>query len=201
MGLVCRYLGSNSQRWRNDLVAQFASIKGCFSKQECERIVQLGKSLKPIAGHISVGAQANAWDTQELIRKSVVRYLPPSDKTEWIFAKMEKLVEFVNQQFRYDLHGFEMFQYASYTDGGHYDWHIDLGPGQESTRKLSLSVQLSDPADYEGGQLEFMAASGASEISQGAAIVFPSFLGHRVTPVTRGTRHAIVAWVHGPAFR
>ncbi len=156
MSLVCRYLESQVARWRNDHVALYASIQGCFTKQECEQINSIGQSLEPIEGRISRSTEADNWETQYRIRKSVVRYLPPTDKTEWVFAKMEKLVEFVNQQYRYDLQGFEMFQYASYTDGGHYDWHIDLGPGRESTRKLSISLQLSDPADYDGGQLEFL---------------------------------------------
>lgn len=202
MSLVCRYLESQTEKWRNDQVAKFAAIKGCFSKQECEQIIAIGKYLQAIDGKISSsGVKAGDWETEHKIRKSVVRCLPPTSETEWIFAKMEKVVEFANQHFRYDLYGFERFQYASYTEGGHYNWHIDLGPGQESSRKLSISLQLSNPADYQGGQLEFVGETSAGDNDQGSVIIFPSFLGHRVTPVLSGIRHAIVAWVHGPAFR
>jgi len=108
----------------------------------------------------------------------------------------------VNQRYKFQLTGFrERFQLASYTGKGHFDWHSDLGRSETSTRKMSLSVQLSDPATYEGGGLEFF---GQDKLilprAIGTVIVFPSFLIHRVTPVMRGTRLSLVAWVHGAAF-
>jgi len=100
-----------------------------------------------------------------------------------------------------------------YGVGDHFDWHIDnaLADGPGETRKLSFSLQLSHPASYDGGDLVFaMLEHGrdAAEIAgirqalrqQGALVVFPSFHLHRVTPVTRGVRVAIVGWMHGPAF-
>lgn len=83
---------------------------------------------------------------------------------------------------------------------GHFALHTDLGP-RTSTRKLSYSVQLSDPADYSGGTLDFPLADWRSPRGRGSLIVFPSFLPHRVTPVVEGDRYALVGWVHGPPFR
>jgi len=106
-----------------------------------------------------------------------------------------------NNAYKYHLQGFyEGVQIAAYKSGGKYDWHMDVGPGQNSSRKLSMSVQLSDPKSYEGGDLEFMRVAQKSERDVGALIVFPSFLQHRVTPVTKGTRYSLVAWVHGKPF-
>ena len=96
---------------------------------------------------------------------------------------------------------FEGVQVASYSGGGHYGWHMDVGQGVVSTRKLSISVQLSDPADYDGGELEFLASGDCGPRTQGTLIAFPSFLVHRVRPVTRGTRWSLVSWVAGPSFR
>jgi PKHD-type hydroxylase len=64
-------------------------------------------------------------------------------------------------------------------------------------------VQLSDPADYDGGELEFMMHRSVvqAERAQGTVVLFPSFLQHRVRPVTRGVRRSLVFWVHGPPFR
>lgn len=87
-------------------------------------------------------------------------------------------------------------------DGAHYDWHVDIGE-TSSTRKLSFSLQLSDPDDYAGGDLEFLPGqTGAPNTrQQGTLIVFPSYKAHRVTLLTRGVRHALVGWLHGTAFR
>jgi PKHD-type hydroxylase len=97
----------------------------------------------------------------------------------------------------------EPIQIGKYSEGSFYDWHNDLIPDKnhEEQRKLSLSLVLSDPSDYEGGDLEFRGANEQPKIGQGNIIVFPSLVDHRVTPVTKGTRYSVVAWMNGPAFK
>jgi PKHD-type hydroxylase len=87
--------------------------------------------------------------------------------------------------------------------GDHYDWHVDVGQGHSASRKLGFTVQLSASAEYDGGDLEFHSVSSDREgfRRKGLLLVFPAFLLHRVTPITKGTRHVIVGWVHGPSFR
>jgi PKHD-type hydroxylase len=82
-----------------------------------------------------------------------------------------------------------------------YNWHQDFGTGV--SRKLSNVVQLSDPSEYEGGNLQIMTNSGVQRIrkKRGLAVAFPSFTFHTVTPVTAGTRQSLVAWVSGAPFR
>ena len=86
--------------------------------------------------------------------------------------------------------------------GGKYDWHIDLGPGKvASSRKLGFSLFLND--DYEGG--EFQIKTGRENFTPpdqkvGDLLFFPAYLVHRVTLVTKGTRYAIVGWLHGNSF-
>ena len=108
----------------------------------------------------------------------------------------------INQTYRFELYGFfEGAQIATYTEGGHYKWHIDVGSELSSNRKLSVTVQLTDPTEYEGGGLEFMNVDQTVSRAIGSLIVFPSFLMHRVVPVTRGTRQSMVTWISGPPFR
>jgi len=93
-----------------------------------------------------------------------------------------------------------VFKYTA-DRGDHYIWHTDLIQDTH-IRKLSFSIQLTDPSEYEGGDLEFMPALNDPTVrKQGYITIFPSFCTHRVTPVTRGTRHVIVGWIYGPEFK
>ena len=98
----------------------------------------------------------------------------------------------------------EDLQHATYDAEmkGHYDWHFDLGDEKASTRKLSVSVQLTDPSDYTGGTLEFMIHRSTiiPPAARGTVVIFPSYLTHRITPVTSGIRKSLVCWLHGPTF-
>ncbi len=123
----------------------------------------------------------------------------------WFYQRLADTIRILNgNSFKFDLRGLsEAPQFMVYhaTEGGHFNWHFDTGP--QPPRKLSVTVQLSDPSQYEGGRLEFSTGSMVvdSPTERGAVICFPSYMMHRVTPVTSGTRKSIVAWVTGPAFR
>jgi PKHD-type hydroxylase len=97
-------------------------------------------------------------------------------------------------------------QIGVYSDKGHYDWHQDLGPPSSNNhqRKLSAVLILSNPDDYEGGELLLKSAKPVEEIKfklpKGSVIVFPSFIEHKVNVVTAGERYSAVMWVDGPAF-
>ena len=98
--------------------------------------------------------------------------------------------------------GTQLSRYIS-TNQGHYSWHVDAGPPIDGIqRKLSISILLSDPADFEGGELQFKGIEDQKVLTkQGSIIVFPSFVEHRVTPVTKGVRYSAVTWASGPSFR
>ena len=72
-----------------------------------------------------------------------------------------------------------------------------------SRRKISITVQLSDPSEYEGGDLQIKINAGQSDTPKGLGnvVIFPSYLLHRVTPVTKGLRRSLVLWITGPAFK
>lgn len=88
------------------------------------------------------------------------------------------------------------------SEGEHYDWHMDWGAGRLRHRKITVVAQLSDPVEYEGGQLQLTIGSQPVEAPRGLGnvTVFPSFLLHRVTPVTRGRRLGVVSWMLGDPF-
>ena len=116
-------------------------------------------------------------------------------------------MEMANQsaEWGYSLSGQENTQIGRYksTDEGHYDWHMDADAPQNGIqRKLSISILLSDPSEFEGGELQFKGIEDQKILtSQGSIVVFPSFIEHRVTPVTKGVRYSAVTWASGPSFR
>jgi PKHD-type hydroxylase len=128
----------------------------------------------------------------------------PSSETDWLFRRMASVVESVNRFFQFDLtimnEGIQFTRYES--PGGNYDWHSDYGHGM-ATRKLSLTVQLTDPDEYEGGELELNPEGEPFTLdkARGRAYAFPSYTLHRVKPMMTGTRHSLVVWVAGPPFR
>lgn len=102
----------------------------------------------------------------------------------------------------------EKVQIGKYTEDkdSFYDWHIDTNvPDQnQEQRKLSIALLLSDPKDFEGGKLELKELDKEQNNkilkTQGSIVVFPSFMEHKVTPVTKGTRYTAVSWMSGPKF-
>ena len=87
---------------------------------------------------------------------------------------------------------------------GHFGWHSDVGEGRlAERRKLTIVVQLYEPDAYTGGDLEVMPGANiiSADRARGTATLFPSFVLHRVTPVTVGERHSLTVWCHGAPFR
>ena len=100
----------------------------------------------------------------------------------------------------------EQIQYTEYyEDGGHYDFHLDVGGGDPiNQRKISITVQLSDGSEYEGGDFQMLRGGIEPETlpkKKGAVIIFPSYILHRVTPVTAGTRKSLVLWIGGGSYK
>lgn len=185
-----------------------------FSPEECAKIIELGMARDPREASIGHGATSV---TDSHVRRSTVRWLDRrSLDTMWVMDQLEHAFQVANTNaFQFDLTYFKEIQFTEYTgqQEGKYDWHEDLNwtRAVPSRRKLSIVVQLSSPDKYRGGLLELdtnMAGSGEGMTpserqirGQGTVIVFPSFLRHRVTPVTEGTRHSLVSWYEGPPFR
>jgi PKHD-type hydroxylase len=141
---------------------------------------------------------------KDSMRVCQVAQVPQAPETAWIFERLAEIVHGLNaRSFRFDLHGFsEPPQYMVYRGAGsHFDWHMDTG--LLPPRKLSLTLQVSDPSAYGGCDLQFNTGKVLLQAprDRGAAVAFASHTVHRVTPITSGTRKAIVAWITGPEFR
>ena len=140
-------------------------------------------------------------------RSSKVGWLPKQEPYRWLYQKLGNLVNEANESlWQFDLFGMaEPVQLTEYhaNEQGHYDWHTDVGAGKTSQRKISITIQISPPEEYEGGELQFMSRRLPQSAAKaaGAAYVFPSYLLHRIKPVTMGIRRSIVVWVSGPPYR
>jgi len=183
-----------------------------FTPRQCERIIRLCEA-HGAAEAVVEGGDGTEVDDRD-IRRSRIAWIPPDDDTWWIYEKLTKLAHRANRRYRFDLSGFdEDLQYTIYDQpGSFYAWHQDGLDGRVGRRKLSMVVQLSDPADYGGGELQMFDLyedSGADELDEftrlssqrGTVVVFPSFEYHRVLPIRWGVRRSLVTWVSGPPFR
>lgn len=170
--------------------------------EECLRLRDLASRASPRPAGLVGGQQVAA------IRRAELVWLDDLPGADWAMDRMTGLVARANREgFGFDLTEFgESAQIAHYgaEREGHFDWHSDIGAGVwAARRKLTVVVQLSDPVEYAGGVLEIRPDSNVQAMpqAQGTAVVFPSFVLHRVTPVTEGRRWSLTLWAHGPAFR
>lgn len=188
---------------------EWCYFKSYLSKETCEEIIQTAKMLPMQNAHLGLNDNPKE-DTES--RRSQVGFIMSND---WRFRRLfddlwRTAIEANNDFFNVHLSRLEFVQFAEYDAvyNGEYKEHHDvfwLNNDPFYHRKLSCVVQLSDPADYEGGRFEITDASFPPDpeelINQGTVIFFPSFLRHRANPVTRGIRYSIAAWFEGPKWR
>lgn len=176
-----------------------------FTEEQLNLIRKIGDELiknnKGNTASIGLDGKVN-----EIVRKTSLAWIELNQETEFIYNSLAYIARMLNGQFfDFDLYGFvEHLQYTVYRAGGdHYTWHMDKGMKNSSPRKLSLVLQLSDPSEYEGGDLELMVSPEITKLEKrkGLVYAFPSWVMHRVTPVTKGTRRTLVVWVSGPKFK
>lgn len=184
-------------------MTEYYWFKEGFSKNEIDFIID---SVKTLPFQEAAVAAETEGEQLHKVRKSEIKWIPQNPHFKWIYERLAKLIIEANETlWQFDLTGImDNIQFTVYHEGGgHYDWHLDIGPRELSWRKVSLTIQMSEDQDYEGGELEFM--RGASPIKaprgKGVVVVFPSYLLHRVTPVTKGTRKSMVLWVGGGRYK
>ena len=183
----------------------YAVWANAFTPEELAQIEAVGDTLT--AEEATIATTSSYGEVREHIRVTRTAWLMPTPENRWIYDRMQRVTRALNDRvYQFDLSGFsENLQYTVYhaAEGGHFDWHVDQGPVLHTRRKLSISVQLSDSSSYDGCDLEFYAGNKTETAprDRGSVIAFPSYVLHRVTPCTKGTRKAIVAWTTGPQFR
>jgi len=186
--------------WAFDLdpVHTWAYWDQAFTKEECERIIEIGEKQ----GFTKASTKEKKGQSS---RDSDVIFLYPSDDLNWAYRRMTDIITSLNERFfKFDLFGAtEGFQFTKYTaPGGKYGRHIDSSPNY-LVRKLSFTLQLSDPKDYSGGELclHYDPKPKVMKKEQGHVVVFPSYTLHEVRPITQGTRYSLVSWITGKPFK
>jgi PKHD-type hydroxylase len=200
---------SNTPFIRHRVTFPYCIMDKAFTENELNDIESYCESFNMEKGLITT--------SQNNVRKSKIGWFDRNEhpKLHHLFDTLNLVIEKINDDYyNYDLNGYANIQYTTYNGDelGHYGYHVDMysGPDIEEfqlkygdSRKLSLSLILSDSQSYEGGKFTMKLGENEFEVEQkrGRILFFPSFLLHKVHPVTKGVRKSIVAWVEGPKFR
>ena len=187
---------SSSWNFELDQTNLYAFWNNAFSKEECQTITNIAKYKGLIAGNTRGESD---------VRDSKISWLYPVDGMEWVFRRVTDITLNLNERFfKFDLFGLnEGFQFTNYeAPSGKYGKHVDRGNNM-AVRKLSISVQLTNPEEYEGGELYLYDDDKGTVMdkAQGTLVIFPSYVLHEVMPVTKGERNSLVTWITGKQFK
>ena len=201
-------------------------------KEDCEAIIEefdISSSIEAATGHyqgiealypeeIEAMKKENNWDylhnksknegvPNASIRRTKLNWFPINHLYNKILC--DYVLKANEIQYHYNITKFTPCQFARYNVGDFYNYHQDSGHSEidyeKETRKISMTVQLSDPDSYEGGEFYFYNGNKEEEEpsiqKQGSIICFDSRMWHRVAPVTKGVRYSLVSWILGPSFK
>ncbi len=186
--------------WKSYIVETTQPI---FTPKQCQLVIDKGMSLKKEEAKVGIGGPEGGLDTKKRI--TTISWIPFKDMPEMYKDIEATMLKANGNHFGFDgMRLTEVAQFTHYLEGGFYDWHMDndvQGKHQQPVRKISMTLLLSDPSTFEGGELEFMSKGKTAKLKQGQAIFFASWLQHRVKPVTKGERKSLVMWFGGPSFK
>jgi len=171
-----------------------ARITRAFSRSECGEIIALRESLRH---------DKDAFRNSGEVRgASEVCWLKTAAAPAWLLRRVQEILDEAALQFAFDISlPLENLKLMRYGRGNRVAWHVDCGGGRTRTRKLTLTALLSAPNSFAGGALTVAGYPNELHRDIGDVVIFPSFLAHKVTTVTQGTRHTLIAWAHGTPFR
>jgi PKHD-type hydroxylase len=167
---------------------------GRLSEADCERVIALHQETGVLRSTMPRGHSG-------FIRDSDLFWVPRTTETDWIFERIWDVATLYNSRYGFGLcEEMGQLQLTRYAAGQLYDWHMDLGGGAMSLRKISIVIELA-AGEYEGGGTEVFYGEGTNgriALRQGDVLVFPSFIMHRALPVHHGVRWTLVSWLTGP---
>ena len=213
-------------------------FKSALSPKICDEILKYGKLHQPEMAILG-GKENQIKKNKNLFKKKDIKNIQKKRKSDvvwlsdaWIYKEIHPFIHEANKSagWNFDWDWSETCQFTKYGVGQYYGWHCDsesepynkpqntdgtYPPDHGKIRKLSVTVSLSEPSEYVGGNLEFdfrnstdiewkkgKSTKECIEIRpRGSIVVFPSFVWHRVTPVTKGTRYSLVIWNLGYPFK
>ena len=197
-------------------------FSGVLTPRFCDEVIAYANKQKEVM------ARTGGFGNKEF-NKEEVKNLQRKRKSDlvwlndtWIYKELHPYVHEANRNagWNFDWDRSESCQFTIYKEGQYYDWHQDSwdtpykkeGPENGLIRKLSVTVSLTDPKKYQGGELEFDLRNQDPErarntklcteiLPKGSIVVFPSFVWHRVKPITKGVRYSLVIWNLGKPYR
>ena len=192
---------------------QWYWFKEGLTKEEVERVIEMAAKLPQVRA-TTIGDDENKKEATEN-RSSMVKWIPQTNEWDWLYERLIGMAHEANDNtWDFDLISApENIQYTEYyaSEEGHYDWHQDIGSGTlPSKRKVSITLQLSADDEYVGGELQLTGGGdGNGSIiesttlprGKGVGVLFPSYMMHRVSKVTKGVRKSLVLWVGGAHYR
>jgi len=188
-------------RWKSLMANTVGPI---FTPSECQDIINIGHQQKSQEAQVGSTAKEGRHDTK--LRVTTISWIPFKAMTDRYKTIERSMLQANRNHFGYEgMTITEPAQFTEYPKGGFYDWHMDAdtsGKFEPPVRKISMTILLSDPSEFEGGGLEF-GSKGVkpSQLVQGQAVYFCSFIRHRVAKVKKGIRRSLVMWFGGPPFK
>ena len=182
----------------NEILPKHGVTSTAVSQEDVDLFMDCIIDRKPVKAEIH---KKNKEQTDKNVRDAEIYFIEPEQKR--LYQILSKIAKSVNKYFKYDITGIEKAQIITYkAPSNGYEYHMDIGPeGTAATRKISMSLLLND--DFEGGEICFRNSEyercTLPEI--GEAVIFSSFLPHKVKPITKGERFVVVAWFTGPPVR
>jgi PKHD-type hydroxylase len=186
--------------FETDTTPIYTYSENFITPEECQEIIKIGLKLKPKFGGL-IGND----NGDPKIRKSNTSWIHPVPEYKWIFDKIVPKIQYINNNsFKFNIYGLnEGLQFTHYkAPGGHYGKHIDKHY-KYLIRRLSFTIQLNDPTKYKGGDLQLYDGESPKVMKRqiGSMTMFPSYVLHQVTPVTKGERFSLVGWITGANIR
>ena len=188
-------------KWKSWIVETTTPL---FTPEQCQMVIDAGRRQKPQKAQVGMGRKpGGGLDTKK--RVTTIGWIPFKEMPE-MYDQINNFIQKANRNH----FGFgnvqitEQAQFTEYPEGGFYDWHMDTDVNMKHeppVRKISMTLLLSPENQFEGGDLELMAPGKRVKLKQGHAIIFASFLNHRVAPVIRGVRQSLVMWFGGKPFK
>ena len=187
-------------KWKSWIIQTTSPL---FTPDQCRQIIECGRRQPPQKAQVGMGKPGGGTDTSK--RVTTISWIPFKEM-QHMYEDLNKFIQKANENhFGFgDIRITENAQFTEYPVGGFYDWHMDcdtIMAHEPPVRKISMTLLLNDPSEFEGGHLELGAPGKFGELKQGHAICFASFINHRVQPVKRGLRQSLVVWFGGKPFR
>ena len=187
-------------KWKSYVIETTTPI---FTPDQCRQIIECGRRQPPETAQVGMDKPGGGVDTKK--RVTTISWIPFKEMAP-MYEHLDSFIQKANRNhFGFgDIRITENAQFTEYPEGGFYDWHMDCDivfSHEPPVRKISMTILLNHPSEFEGGELQVGAKTKPNPLEQGKGIAFASFINDRVEPVTRGVRQSLVVWFGGTPLK